>query len=179
MTVIKRFTRIFKADLHGVLDCIEEPEAIVKQAIRDMEAIIAKKSDQLQALELEAKRVQRKVEEQLKNQVQFQEKINLAFSASDDVLAKTFIKKKLASEKLLLAISSRSQQIKEEKETLCKEISEKQTELTAIEEKLKIFASNTDTDSSESTSVVLDEEVEIAFIKMKRDFSDVEKEEAA
>ena len=37
MALINRISRLFKADFHAVLDQIEEPEALLKQAIRDME----------------------------------------------------------------------------------------------------------------------------------------------
>ena len=42
MSVLRRITRLFKADLHGILDCLEEPEAILRQAMRDMEDEIEK-----------------------------------------------------------------------------------------------------------------------------------------
>ena len=37
MPIINRISRLFTADLHAVLDRIEEPEALLKQAIREME----------------------------------------------------------------------------------------------------------------------------------------------
>ncbi len=37
MALINRVSRLFKADMHAVLDQIEEPEQLLKQAIRDME----------------------------------------------------------------------------------------------------------------------------------------------
>ena len=42
MALINRISRLFKADFHAVLDHIEEPEALLKQAIRDMEDDLAK-----------------------------------------------------------------------------------------------------------------------------------------
>ena len=36
MALINRISRLFQADFHAVLDQIEEPEQILKQAIRDM-----------------------------------------------------------------------------------------------------------------------------------------------
>ena len=41
MALINRISRLFKADFHAVLDQIEEPEALLKQAIRDMEDELA------------------------------------------------------------------------------------------------------------------------------------------
>jgi len=41
MALINRLSRLFRADFHAVLDQIEEPEALLKQAIRDMEDDLA------------------------------------------------------------------------------------------------------------------------------------------
>ena len=41
MELINRIARLFKADFHAVLDQIEEPEALLRQAIRDMEDELA------------------------------------------------------------------------------------------------------------------------------------------
>ncbi len=35
MAIVNRIRRLFHADVHAVLDIIEEPEAILKQAIRE------------------------------------------------------------------------------------------------------------------------------------------------
>ena len=37
MALVNRISRLFTADFHAVLDRIEEPEQLLKQAIRDME----------------------------------------------------------------------------------------------------------------------------------------------
>ena len=41
MALINRVSRLFKADFHAVLDQIEEPEQLLKQAIREMENDLA------------------------------------------------------------------------------------------------------------------------------------------
>ena len=41
MALINRLTRLVKADFHAVLDNLEEPEQLLKQAIRDMEDELA------------------------------------------------------------------------------------------------------------------------------------------
>ncbi|MGH8588771.1 MAG: PspA/IM30 family protein, partial [Gammaproteobacteria bacterium] len=38
MALITRVSRLFRSDLHAVLDRIEEPEVLLRQAIREMEA---------------------------------------------------------------------------------------------------------------------------------------------
>jgi len=37
MNILTRISRLFKADIHGILDSLEDPEIIFKQAVRDMQ----------------------------------------------------------------------------------------------------------------------------------------------
>ena len=37
MPILNRVKRLFQADVHAILDAIEEPEAVLKQAIREMQ----------------------------------------------------------------------------------------------------------------------------------------------
>ena len=37
MALISRVTRLFRADFHAVLDRVEEPDILLRQAIREME----------------------------------------------------------------------------------------------------------------------------------------------
>ena len=50
MALINRVTRLFRADLHAVLDRIEEPDALLKQAIREMEEALDHNEQQLKVL---------------------------------------------------------------------------------------------------------------------------------
>ena len=42
MAMMNRLTRLFQADFHAVLDRIEEPDALLHQALRDMEDALAR-----------------------------------------------------------------------------------------------------------------------------------------
>jgi phage shock protein A len=55
MTLITRVSRLFKADVHGILDALEEPEAILKQAVREME-------DEIEKSRLHKKKLDKKIE---------------------------------------------------------------------------------------------------------------------
>ena len=41
MTLITRLGRLFRADMHAVLDGLEEPTMLLRQAVRDMEDVLA------------------------------------------------------------------------------------------------------------------------------------------
>ena len=47
MALINRVARLFKADFHAVLDQIEEPELLLKQAVREMEDELAESGQRI------------------------------------------------------------------------------------------------------------------------------------
>ena len=50
MALITRVSRLFRADFHAVLDRIEEPDVLLKQAVREMEEDIARDEQRGKAL---------------------------------------------------------------------------------------------------------------------------------
>ena len=103
MTLMMRITRLFKADMHGLLDLLEEPEAVLKQAIRDMESEIGQGQQTLAERRQREERL-RRASTQLESSINaYEEQIDIAFEAQNDDLARTFIRKKLEAEKRLQA----------------------------------------------------------------------------
>ncbi|WP_089720228.1 PspA/IM30 family protein [Candidatus Entotheonella palauensis] len=95
MTLMMRITRLFKADMHGLLDLLEEPEAVLKQAIRDMQSEI--EQGELALADRRQREVQlRSSVDHLENAINAcKEQIDIAFEAQHDDLARTFIRKQL------------------------------------------------------------------------------------
>ena len=53
MALITRVSRLFRADVHAVLDRIEEPDLLLRQALREMEDSFASDQQQLKLLQHE------------------------------------------------------------------------------------------------------------------------------
>jgi len=101
MALINRISRLFKADFHAVLDQIEEPEQLLKQAIRDMEDDLATTEQRvtLCAHNQEALSVRRReLEDRLSG---IDDQLDLCFESEKDDLAKNMIRKKLEAARLL------------------------------------------------------------------------------
>ena len=101
MALITRISQLFKADFHAVLDQIEEPEQLLKQAIRDMEDDLAinEKRIALRSHDQEALAVR---EYQLEVAIaDIDAQLDLCFASGKDGIAKNLIKKKLEAERLL------------------------------------------------------------------------------
>ncbi len=107
MALINRISRLFKADFHAVLDQIEEPEQVLKQAIRDMEDDLAATEQRIKlgAHDQEALAVRKRELEAAIDELDAQ--LDLCFEADKDELAKSLIRKQLEAERLLKRLNSR------------------------------------------------------------------------
>ncbi len=173
MTLITRITRLFKADIHGILDCLEEPEAVVKQAVRDMEEEIAKNVSRQKDLESKRARA-RNLASATENQLRdIERQVAVAFDAKDDALAKSFVRRRLQAERTLKNVRVELDRSAHEFSELEGIISSQKSQLQGVVEKLNLFAEakGRETKScgyAEHADVVTDADVEIAFIEEKR-----------
>ena len=57
MALIARVSRLFRADVNAVLDRMEEPEVLLRQALRDMQEALAQDQQVLAKMEKELKQL--------------------------------------------------------------------------------------------------------------------------
>ncbi len=178
MALINRISRLFKADFHAVLDRVEEPEALLKQAMRDMEDELAGTEQRIalcahdqQALAIRKTELESAIAE-------FDAQLDLCFESGKDDLAKTQIKKKLEAERLLKRLTTKHSANKDyldEQQTMLEENS---TTLASLRQKAELFAhrSTVHADAgSEFDNVawmsrdltIDDDEIEIAYLREK------------
>src|SRR4029450_3059182 len=98
MTLIQRITRLLKADLHGILDGLEEPEEVVKQTIRDMEETLTKKEQLLAELHAALQRLAAEETAVARAAQEIAQRIDLCFQAGNEALARNFIRQRLETE---------------------------------------------------------------------------------
>lgn len=172
MTLLRRLTRLLKADIHGILDGLEEPEEVLKQTVRDMEEALEHKE---QALATLANRLQRlRVEEQALGQTaeEIEQQIDLCFEAGNDTLARNFIRKRLVTQRQTRQMRRAIEETHSRQETLAQTIAEQRQQLAAIVQQLNLY---TATHQSSPTATpgqgdvgISDDEVEVAFLDEQR-----------
>jgi len=178
MALINRISRLFKADFHAVLDQIEEPEALLKQAIRDMEDELAAAEQRmaLRAHDQDALAARRR---DLQGTIaDIDAELDLCFASQKDDLAKGQIKKKLEAERLLKRLNAKldanTQYLDEQRSTL----EENTTTLESLRQKAELIAHRTPVSSDRDSEFddvawmarelnVSDDEIEIAYLREK------------
>lgn len=172
MTLMRRITRLFKADMHGLLDLLEEPEVVFKQAIRDMESEIGQGQQTLAERRQREERL-RRASTQLESSINaYEEQIDIAFEAQNDDLARTFIRKKLEAENRLQATVRAIADMAAETNAMQHRLRDQQAQLDAIIAKMPLVASEPSYTEppvgSAAPSGVAEEDVEVAFLREKR-----------
>jgi phage shock protein A len=104
MPLVDRFARLFRADLHAVMDRIEEPEVLLRQALREMEDEVAQGAARRQAATLECEQLQRRATELEQRLAPLGSELDLCFAAGNDALLRTVLRRKLEGERLLHAL---------------------------------------------------------------------------
>lgn len=176
MTLIARITRLFKADLHGILDSLEEPEEVIKQAIRDMAEDLAAQEGRCAGLHAVLQRLEREAQETTAAMQEIEQHIDTCFAAEHEPLAKNLIRQRLAIARRARGIARAHAETRAHCDELASKIAAHKAQLAAIVQKLKLYeetrTSHAWTSSPgsplQSEHVVTDDEVEAAFLEEKR-----------
>ena len=176
MTLITRITRLFKADLHGILDGLEEPQEVIKQAIRDMEEDIATQERRLEELRTILQRLEREAQEMMMAMQAIEPQIALCFAAENESLAKNLIRKRLEMARRAKGIARAQEETQAQSDGLATRIATHKAQLASVVQKLRAYETTQPHPPWASSpcvplqggSVITDDEVEVAFLEEKR-----------
>jgi phage shock protein A len=171
MTLITRIARLFRADLHAVLDRIEEPEALLRQAIREMEEEQAADEKRLLNLQREAGQLSARQDELNRALAALEGELDLCFANRKDDLARTLIKRKLETTRAAQALAGQREAVEAGRADLEARIRDNRARLGHIRRKAEVLAEGFGAPPAEhagSDLIVRDEDVEVAFLREQR-----------
>lgn len=173
MTLITRIARLFRADLHAVLDRIEEPEALLRQAIREMEEEQAADEKRLQCLLREAGQLSARRDERNRALAALEGELDLCFAAGKDELARALVKRKLETTRAAQALAGRREALEAGRADLEARIRENRARLEHIRQQAEMLAEGFGDAPAERAGpgpdlAVRDEDVEVAFLREQR-----------
>ncbi len=172
MALLNRFSRLFTADLHAVLDRIEEPDVLLKQAVREMEDELAKMQTGSKSLlqDLEKLDVQQRTDEELL--ATLDEELDVCFESDEDGLARSLIRRKLEAERRAKAAAVKREATQKAYDTLEASVGENQRHLASMRQKLDILVDEghavPPVEGKTYDSSVGEDEIEIAYLKEKQ-----------
>ena len=176
MALINRVSRLFKADFNAVLDHIEEPETLLRQAIRDMEDELAHGEQRIAQCTHEQEALSARKAEVLTSSDKLEEQLDLCFESGKDELAKGVVRRKLEAERLLKRLGSELQANRRYLDRQGALLDENRATLEGLRQKAELIVSRAPSDRDGGRGDVArlardlrvdDEEVEIAFLREK------------
>lgn len=173
MALITRLSRLFKADMHAVLDRIEEPQQLLQQAIREMEEALQQEQQQLSLLQHEQRQLQRRLQALQQNLEQSEEELDICFQSDKEELARSIIRRRLESERLGKLMGQQEEALGERIKQLTPRIEQNRAELEGMRQKADLLASEPPDShfgkaADEIGINVSEDEVEVAFLREKQ-----------
>ena len=173
MALINRFSRLFRADLHAVLDRIEEPTILLKQAVREMEDDVAQDERNLKILEHELTQIPLLESELEKTLAQLQQEIGLCLDSDNENLARTVIRRKLECQQRARRLRQKAEALEQEVTALVSRLDANRNRLMAMQQKLEILEED-QTQAGNQAQVtdldiaITDDEIEVALLKERQ-----------
>ena len=170
MALITRVSRLFQADFHAVLDRIEEPEALLRQAVREMEEELASDEQRSRILKHEQGQLTARETDLEQSLHEIEEQLDVCFDSGNDDLARALLKRKLETQQYCKGLSRKRQALQETLGDLDTRLRENRARLESMRQKAELLAEETararPADNWTIPDItVRDEDVEVAFLR--------------
>jgi phage shock protein A len=166
-------SRLLTADMHAVLDRIEEPDVLLRHAIREMEEELGQSEQRVNLLEHERARLADRHHTVEAALVELDEQLGVAFDSRNDELARKVIKRKLETERLTKHVAERRAAIDKSLEERRRTLDEQREHLDVMRQKAELLmetphAKGHADEWSKTEFTVGEDEVELAFLRERQ-----------
>tara|TARA_R110001592_G_scaffold363393_1_gene687182 strand:+ start:25787 stop:26341 length:555 start_codon:yes stop_codon:yes gene_type:complete len=179
MTLISRISRLFKADFHAVLDQVEEPQLLLKQAIREMEEALHAGEMRVREVLVEQEGLKVRHEEMQQALISIDEELDICFQEEKSELARELIKRKLQTQRVIKQIAARLAAAEKNLLESKKVLADNRATLAGARQKAELFTDRFSQRGCEGSpsdqtmwhsgeSVISDNDVEVAFLREKK-----------
>lgn len=176
MGIMTRIARLWKADIHGVMDQLEDQGLLVRQYLREMESSLQEKETRLQHISQTDRRLKGDLDGRNAEIDKIEQDLALALRKDKDQIAKLLIRKERLQQKHCECLVKRREDIEEERHYLAQVLEEQRLRYETMKVKAESFfsrAENTiETDSDRlfgnlDNCRVDDEEIELELLRRK------------
>jgi phage shock protein A len=173
MALMTRMARLFRADLHAVLDRIEEPEVLLRQALREMEECVNADRRELAVLMGQQRSLAARGGDLERAVAEIGAQLDVCFEAADDDLARTLLRRRLEVQRQLAAAARRRGALDAQREALARRLQEHESRLRALREQSDLLAAEEARHAvapacAPATAAITEHDVEIALLREKQ-----------
>lgn len=169
MALITRVSRLFTADVHAVLDRIEEPEVILKQSIREMADAVAHAEQRLHWLATEQAQREQQAGGLKENVASLDSELDLCFAADEETLARSLVKRKLVAEQQFKQVTQQLVVMQQDHHSLEEMLIEQRQQLADMQQKADLLVdAPSDVQAVMQESVITQDAIDVAFLREKQ-----------
>jgi phage shock protein A len=140
MALITRVARLLRADLHAVLDRLEEPETLLRQALREMEEAQGRDEHRLKVLDQALAQAASRAAHQRETWDAAEIQLAACLQAEQDDLARAVIRRRLEAEQHLKALTRRRAELEAAQAELAERVREDRSRLEVMRQKVEVLA---------------------------------------
>lgn len=139
MAILSRMFRLCRADLHGVMDQLEDKELLLKQYLREMEENLSQKTARLEQLDNRCRKISRDLEQRRTENAKLEKDLDLAVRRGKDDIGRMLIRKRWTLQMACEQTERQLQVIEEEKERLTDTLADQRLQYDQLKVKAAAF----------------------------------------
>jgi phage shock protein A len=177
MGVFSRLFRLCKADLHGVMDQLEDKSLLLKQYLREMEASLKHKETRLEQLDQTCGRIRRDLVQRDQESQKLEADLDLAVRKQKDEIARMLIRKRRTIQGGCVQLQRQLDLLLEEKGRVAETLEQQRLEYDRLKVKTAAFCHQAEQQAFEAPAAAVDaafawqvpseEEIELELLQRK------------
>lgn len=167
MMFLTRLSRLMRADMHALLDRLEDPAVLLRQAEREMNEAIDSHRRDLRALAQEATRLQTRREQLEKRQALVNTEIDNNFDRASETALRGLLRRRLELEAMIASLDEHIDELHAEHNRRTSELAQKEARLEAIRQQGELLNARrvdyVEPDEDSLRFTVSDDDVDLAL----------------
>lgn len=173
MGILSRIFRLCKADVHGVMDQMEDKGLLLKQYLREMEEGLKEKEDRLARTSLTGRQIERDLTQRREEVRKLDKDLDVAVFKERDDIARMLIRKRLTLLVTCEQLAHRKERLDEEKRALDETLDRQRLQYDQLKLKAASFCRQAESnprhtvDASIAWKTPTPEEIELELLQRK------------
>lgn len=170
MTWLRRLATLLRADAHGALDALQDRQLLLRQHLREAEQALATKQARRDALDAEARDLERTADRISPRLLTLDRDVTLALERGREDLARFAVQKLLPLRRQVDGIEARQRDLGQEQAELAEILEDQGTQLDALRVRVRAAleeAHDTAGDFADGPGWVRDEDVELELLRRR------------
>lgn len=177
MNIMTRFVRLFKADVHGVMDQLEDKRLLLRQYLREMETSLGQKKARAEALSAHMDRLSAQLARHRSEMGKLDHDVDLALGKEKDDIARKLIRRRLDFAAAVARLDEQLSGLTQEKGRLTETIAEQQLQYDTFKARADAWQMRCEDDpfagaarsfpDDGGPAPILEEEIELELIRRK------------